>query len=85
MADAKKEFMGVDGDVHEAAPTPTHPLSPLFFDGSGIYYVNGIPSHSRGDEYARKVISGEIPYAEACADRRRGRAMRNSVIRRESW
>lgn len=48
-------------------PSPAAPvaLGREKWDAAGIYLLNGIPTHSRGDQHAARIISGAIPYEQA--------------------
>jgi hypothetical protein len=51
------------------------------WEACGIFMMNGIPTHSRGDQHAARIISGDIPYDEAAAQRRATVAMLDGIGR----
>jgi hypothetical protein len=52
------------------APASAYQLPRELWDGCGIYVLNGVPTCSRGDQHAAKIIAGEIRYEEAVRGRR---------------
>jgi hypothetical protein len=71
---------GTDDPPSANADQPPIPLPEGYWLECGIEPVNGVPSHSRGDQHAARIISGEIPYARAVADQRRTQEMRNNMF-----
>jgi hypothetical protein len=53
----------------EPEPHPTT-LPRDKWEAAGIEVIDGIPSHSRGDQFAAAVIDGTVPYDEAVRQRR---------------
>lgn len=56
-------------------------LAPEHWEACGITVVRGTPSHRFGDANAERILSGEIPLAQAIADEQRQRRTLNEMTR----
>jgi hypothetical protein len=39
------------------------------WEACGVWVLNGVPTHARGDQHAAKIVSGEIPFEQAVSAR----------------
>jgi hypothetical protein len=72
---------GSPGYLHEDPPPTPHAWSPAELAEVGVYEVNGVWTHSLGDEHAARIVSGVITREEALRAMRRRRADEFAMLR----